>query len=98
MRHENRYHCGYCYTSYSVTVGTIFHHSHIDLAKWFQAIFLITTLDKDISIRQLAKAISVTNRTASSMIKRIKHANQDNPKMLRKIADFYAEYIGRDKP
>lgn len=85
---ENRYHCTYCYTSYSVKVGTLFHNSHISLEKWYKAIFLIKTIE-ELSIRQLAKEISVSNKTASSMIKKIKEANKDSPKLLIKIKDFY---------
>lgn len=85
---EHRYHCSYCYTSYSVKVGTLFHRSHVSLDKWYKAIFLFSTT-KELSIRQLAKEISVSNKTASSMIIKIKKANQDSPKLLKKIKDFY---------
>lgn len=88
---ENRYHCSYCYTSYSVKVGTIFHRSHISLEKWYKAIFLFSTT-KELSIRQLAKEISVTNKTASSMITKIKEADKDSPKLLKKIKDFYLKH------
>jgi transposase-like protein len=96
IRNENRHHCGYCYTSYSVTVGTIFHHSHILLDKWFKAIFLLNADRTDISVRLLAQEISVTNRTASSIIKRIIQAKQDNPEMLNKIKAFYVEHTRSD--
>lgn len=35
---EKRHHCNNCNTSFSVTVGTIFHHTHLPLQKWFLAV------------------------------------------------------------
>ena len=32
---EQRYHCNNCNTSFSVTVNTIFHHTHLPLQKCF---------------------------------------------------------------
>jgi transposase-like protein len=43
---EYRYHCNNCNTSYSVTVGTIFHNTKLDLQKWFLAISLILNAKK----------------------------------------------------
>lgn len=91
MHREKRYHCGYCYTSYSVTVNTLFHRSHVNLSKWFKAIFLIDKANGKVSIRQLASIISVSNKTASSMLKRINSERQKNPDLVKKIADFYAK-------
>ena len=84
LKKERRYHCNECFTSYSVTVGTLFHHSHVDLKKWFLAIALVMR-PEGISVRKLAKAIEVNKNTAASMIKRIRQAAIDEPKLLEKI-------------
>jgi transposase-like protein len=99
MPKEHRYHCGRCYTSFSVTVGTLFHHSHISLAKWFKAIFIITRFNRNISIRELAREISVTKETASSMRKKIRIADKADSETLKRIASFYeisSRKIGND--
>src|SRR5271155_5779488 len=57
---ESRHHCNACNTAFSVTVGTIFHHTHLDLQKWFLAISLILNAKKGISSRQLARDLQVT--------------------------------------
>lgn len=93
IRNEHRYHCRYCYTSYSVTVNTLFHGSHVTLDKWFKAIFFLHSSKNDISVRQLAKKISVTNKTASSIKKRIEEEREREPKILSNIATFYAQYV-----
>lgn len=80
---EQRYRCGVCRSSYSVTVRTVFHNTKIDLQKWFVAIPLI--LNKRISARQLAKEIGVTKDTACFMVNRIIVANKDQPDLIQNL-------------
>lgn len=49
MPKEQRWHCNSCNKSFSVTVDTIFHHTHLPLQKWFLAISLIINAKKGIS-------------------------------------------------
>lgn len=74
MPRENRYHCNACYTTFSVTVNSIFHQSHLPLPKWFLAIFLILDGEMSISIRRLAKILAVNKNTAWNLKKRIHKA------------------------
>ena len=60
---EHRYHCGKCNTPYSVTVGTIFHDTKLDLQKWFVA-YPRLNAKKGISSRQLSRDIRVNKDTA----------------------------------
>ncbi|MEA5470432.1 IS1595 family transposase [Spirulina sp. 06S082] len=85
LKKEQRYHCNECFTSYSVTVGTLFHQTHVDLKKWFLAIALVVGRPEGISVRKLAKAIEVNKNTAALMIKRIHQAAIDEPELLEKI-------------
>lgn len=83
-----RHHCNSCYTSYSVTVDTLFHQTHIELNKWFQAIQLFVHSSQTIRVRQLAREINVTKNTASSMIKRMRDAmtEEDGMRLLLAIS------------
>src|SRR5882757_8602987 len=54
-RIRERQQCWSCNKSFSVTVGTIFHQTHLPLQKWFLAISLILNAKKGISSRQLAR-------------------------------------------
>lgn len=85
---EKRYHCNTCFNSYSVTVGTMFHRTHIPLRKWFMAIFLLSDTEIRPSIRQLARAIGVSKNTATSMIKRINSATAEDLQLMQQIKDF----------
>lgn len=88
IKKERRYHCNFCFTSYSVTVGTLFHKSHVDLHKWFLAIYIVLSSAGGISVRQLAKEIQVNKNTAAYMIARIRKAMTEEQELLQKIMDF----------
>ena len=66
--------CGDCRKRFSIKVGTIFEDSKVPLQKWFMAIWLITSHKKGIASTQLAKDISVTQKTAWFMLHRLRCA------------------------
>jgi transposase-like protein len=82
----HRYHCNSCFTAYSVTVGTLFHKTHVDLDKWFRAIKLIVKKSPNISSRNLAKEIQVNKNTTNYMISRIKEAMIEELELLEQIS------------
>ena len=84
-KNKHRYHCNNCNTSYSVTVGTIFHHTHLDLQKWFLAIYLVLNTNKVYSVRQLSEDLSVTKDTAWRMLTRLKNALIEDHVFLEKV-------------
>lgn len=86
---ERRYHCNSCYTSYSVTVGTLFHKTHVELQKWFVAIPLVLNSPKAITVRQLAKEIGVNKNTACYMIERIRKAMDEEPGLVQALIKLY---------
>lgn len=90
-KNERRYRCNSCFTSYSVTVGTIFHKTHIDLRKWFKAIFLLNNTNTKISIRGLARELQVNRSTATLIIKRIQEASIDQVEILKKIVQDFEQ-------
>ena len=75
---ERRYHCNACQTSYSVTVGTIFHRTQLDLQKWYFAVFLILNAKKAISVRRLSQRLHVNKNTAWRMGMEIRKAMAEN--------------------
>nr|WP_039747721.1 transposase [Hassalia byssoidea] len=86
---ERRYHCNACYISYSVTVGTLFHKTHVELQKWFVAIDLVLNSPKGITVRQLAKEIGVNKNTACYMIERIRKAMDEEPGLVQALIKLY---------
>ena len=92
-KNEHRYHCNECFTSYSVTVDTLFHKTHVDLNKWFIAISLVMKLPGGISVRQLAKEIRVNRNTAAFMIVRIHKSMIEDQEFLQKLIDIDNSYF-----
>ena len=93
---EKRHHCNNCKTTFSVTVGTIFHHTHLPLQKWFLAISLILNAKKGISARQLARDLEVNKNTAWRILMKIREAmfNKDHRELLTGVVEVDETYIG----
>ncbi len=94
MPKEMRHHCNHCKTSYSVTVRTIFHHTHMPLQKWFLAISLMLNAKKGLSARQLARDIEVNRNTAWRITMKIREAMVDQGDMLSGICEMDETYVG----
>ncbi|WP_395084951.1 transposase [Gracilimonas sp.] len=75
---EDRYHCTNCNSSFSVTVGTIFHNSKLDLQKWFQIIYLLIDKKFDISARKISRLVNI-NKDTSCRIKQVVSEAMYNP-------------------
>ena len=93
---EYRHHCNNCNTTFSVTVGTIFHHTHLPLQKWFLAVSLILNAKKGIAARQLARDLEVNKNTAWYLAMRIRKAMIETKQrqLLQGIVEMDETYIG----
>ena len=98
MPKESRHHCNSCNTTFSVTVDTIFHHTHLPLQVWFLAISLVLNAKKGISARQLARDLKVNRNTAWYMGMRIRNAMFEQGELLKGIIEMDETYIGPRKP
>jgi len=70
--------CGHCRKQFSVTVGTLFERSHIELHKWLQAVYLMCSSKKGISTHQLHRMLGITYKSAWFMTHRIREAMKDS--------------------
>ncbi len=93
---ELRHHCNNCNTSFSVTVGTIFHHTHLPMQKWFLATSLTLNAKKGLSARQMARELDVNKNTAWRMAMQIRRAmsEREQRELLVGIVEYNAAYIG----
>ena len=91
---ESRYHCNNCNTSFSVTVGTIFHKTKMDLQKWFVAISLVLNAKKGYSARQLGRDIEITKDSAWYLLMRLRKAFIDDTGLLEGLVEADETYIG----
>lgn len=96
MPEEERHHCNNCNTTFSVTVGTIFHHTHLPLQKWFLAISLILNAKKGIAARQLGRDLEVNKNTAWYLAMRIRKAmtSPGEQELLQGLVEMDETYVG----
>lgn len=95
LEKEMRHHCNGCRKSFSVTVGTIFHHTHIELQKWFLVMSLMLNAKKGLSAYQIARDLGMRRPTVWSMMHRIRKAMaSDQSELLSGIVEMDETYIG----
>ena len=91
----SRWKCQRCMRSFSVTVGTIFHNSHIDLQRWFLLIGLMLSAKKGLSAMQAARDLDMRRPTVWSMMHRVRKSLADKEgALLRGIVEMDETYVG----
>src|SRR5262245_38645308 len=60
-----------CKYQFSATTGTIFHDSHLALAKWFEAMRLLSDPERATPVNQLRFVLDVQYKTAKNVAERI---------------------------
>lgn len=95
-KHTTRqiYTCLDCKKQYTVRIGTIFEESRLPLFKWFLALYLFTSMKKGISSIQLAKYLSITQKTAWFMLQRIREVMNDDNDTFEGITEIDEAYLG----
>ena len=94
-QNKTRWQCWNCKKSFSVTVGTIFHHSHVQLNKWFMLIALMLNAKKGLSSLQASRDLGLRPMTTWSMMHRIRKAMAtDQAELLKGIVEMDECYIG----
>ena len=92
----NKYKCKNTGKYFNVRTGTIFDNTKIPLQKWFLALYVFSSHKKGISSHQLAKDISVTQKSAWFLLHRLRYAF-DHPnfqKALGNIVEIDEAFIG----
>ena len=92
---RKRWQCGDCSRPFTVTVGTIFHHTHVPLNKWFWLISLMLNAKKGLSAYQAARDLGMRRPTVWSMMHRIRKAMEtDEAELLKGIVEMDETYVG----
>ena len=82
----NKYKCKNTGKYFNVRTGSIFDNTKIPLQKWFLALYVFSSHKKGISSHQLAKDISVTQKTAWFLLHRLRYAF-DHPNFKNTLAN-----------
>lgn len=88
------YVCYSCKYQFSVTVGTIFHDSHLPLTKWFLVTYLMTESRKGISANQIKRMLGISYKTAWYLCHRIRKAMEEADHKLKGTVEIDEMYIG----
>lgn len=91
---EHRHHCNACNKTFSVTVKTIFHRTHLPLQTWFLAIALMLNAKKGLSGRQLARDLDINPNTAWRITMKIREAMKYDGELLTGIVEMDETYVG----
>ena len=83
----DRWQCWTCHRSFSATVGTVFHNSHVDLQRWFLLIALMLDAKNGLSALQAARDLDMRRPTVWSMMRRIREAIKNDDKLLSGLVD-----------
>ncbi|MGE4056524.1 MAG: IS1595 family transposase [Vicinamibacterales bacterium] len=86
--------CRACRKQFTVTVGTIFEHSHVPISEWLLAIHLLSASKKGMSAHQLHRLLGVTYRAAWFMAHRLRHAMKQDAMQLDGIVEVDETYVG----
>jgi transposase-like protein len=92
-----RWQCQSCTRAFSVTVGTIFHGTHIGLRNWFLVLGLMLNAKKSASSYQIARDLGMRRATVWSMMHRIRTAMANDAaqaELLYGIVEADETYIG----
>lgn len=97
IKEDNRYKCGDCKKSFSLTSKSIFANSKIPLRTWFMALFLLYTSKKGYSAIKLAKDLNVTYRTAWHLSMKLRNVirQMKNNEPLTGFVEMDEAYMGR---
>jgi transposase-like protein len=86
--------CRACRKQFTVTVGTIFEHSHVPISKWLLAIHLLSASKKGMSAHQLHRMLGAIYRAAWFVAHRLRHAMKDDVMQLDGIVEVDETYVG----
>ena len=86
--------CADCRRTFSITAGTRFERTHLPLAVWFAAIWLIGTSSKGVSATVISRQLGISYKSAWFLRHRIRALLVDNDETLQGVVEVDETYIG----
>lgn len=96
-REMSRWQCRDCSRAFAVTVGTLFHGTHVPLRNWFLVLALMLNAKKSASAYQIARDLGMRRPTVWSMMHRVRTAMAADPeqdRLLHGIVEADETYVG----
>jgi transposase-like protein len=92
-----RWQCRDCSRAFAVTIGTLFHGTHVPLRDWFLVLALMLNAKKSASAYQIARDIGKRRATVWTMMQRIRTAMAADPeqeRLLHGIVEADETWVG----
>jgi transposase-like protein len=89
-----RFTCLDCGRRFSVTAGTPMHSTHLPIATWIIAMYLMVSSSKGISSLKLASLLGLQYRTTWHLTHRIRAMMDGYPTLLKGIVELDETYMG----
>ena len=92
-----RWQCQNCTRAFAVTIGTVFHGTHVPLRNWFLLLGLMLNAKKSASSYQIARDLGMRRATVWSMMHRIRISmvnDQEQAELLYGIVEADETYVG----
>jgi len=85
-----------CRKQFTVTKGTVFESSHVNISLWMMCMFIMCASKKGVSAHQIHRMLHVTYKTAWFMCHRIRYAMNEGPlsELLGGIVEVDETYVG----
>ena len=96
-RKGRRWQCHTCGRAFAVTVGTLFHGTHVPLRDWFLVLALMLNAKKSASAYQIARDLGMRRPTVWSMMHRVRTAMASDPSqeaLLFGVVEADETYVG----
>ena len=84
-----------CRKQFSCRTNTVMQSSRLPVRIWIYMMYKVSVARKEISSLQLAKELSITQKSAWFMLQRIKEACGNDPDILSGIVEIDETYIGK---
>jgi transposase-like protein len=94
VANRDTFDCNSCHYQFTVTTGTMFHDTHLDLWKWFLCTYLLCESRKGMSANQLSRTLGVSYKTAWYLCHRIRKAMTEAEHKLKGTVEIDEMYIG----
>lgn len=92
---NNIYRCRNTGKYFNVKTSTLFHNTHLDLRKWFIAIYFVTVSKGGISSIALSKLVGTTQKTAWFLLQRVRNCfGVDDEGQLKGTIEADESFVG----
>ena len=82
---KQNFKCSSCKRNFNVLVNSFFENTKLPLNKWFVCLYILSTSSKGVSSTQLAKQLGVTQKTAWTMMHKVRNSFPDVDKFFGDI-------------